>query len=331
MPVTLSIDEAHKLVSDALISANTAPDNAASVARALVGAEISGQSGHGLSRVPTYSAQSRSGKVDGHAVPEANKARPGLLLIDAGLGFAYPAFDLMMEQLPDMVRDQGIASAAIRQSHHFGQAGAHCERLAEEGLCAFVYGNAPKSIAPWGGKSPRLGTNPIAFAAPMPNGPPLVIDLAVSRVARGKIMAANNLGQSIPEGWALDQDGNPTTNAADALGGTMIPIGEAKGAALALMVEVMSACLTGSNLAFQASSFFEGEGPAPNVGQTILALDPIAFSGEAFFEQMAVLEAAYKEDGARLPGTRRFELRENARNNGVEVADALMEKIQTGV
>ncbi len=331
MPVTLSIDEAHKLVSDALISANTTPNNAASVARALVGAEISGQSGHGLSRVPTYSAQSRSGKVDGHAVPQATKARPGLLLIDAGLGFAYPAFDLMMEHLPDMVRDQGIASVAIRQSHHFGQAGAHCERLAEEGFCAFVYGNAPKSIAPWGGKSPRLGTNPIAFAAPMPNGPPLVIDLAVSRVARGKIMAANNLGQSIPEGWALDQDGKPTTNAADALGGTMIPIGEAKGAALALMVEVMSACLTGSNLAFQASSFFEGEGPAPNVGQTILALDPIAFSGETFFEQMAVLEAAYNEDGARLPGTRRFELREDARNNGIEVADALMEKIQAGM
>ncbi|MEM8651122.1 MAG: Ldh family oxidoreductase, partial [Pseudomonadota bacterium] len=164
-----------------------------------------------------------------------------------------------------------------------------------------------------------------------PNGPPLVIDLAVSRVARGKIMAANNLGQSIPEGWALDQDGKPTTNAADALGGTMIPIGEAKGAALALMVEVMSACLTGSNLAFQASSFFEGEGPAPNVGQTILALDPIAFSGEAFFDQMAVLEAAYNEDGARLPGTRRFELREDARNNGIEVADALMEKIQAGM
>lgn len=328
MTTNLSITDARNLAIKALVNSKVSDENAASVANALIAAEVSGQAGHGLSRVPSYAAQSRTGKVDGFAIAKAEIAKPGLLLVDAGFGFAYPAFDLVIETLPDMVRSQGIASAAIRRSHHFGQAGAHCEKLAQKGLCAFVYGNTPKAIAPWTGSKPRLGTNPIAFAAPMPDGAPLVIDLALSKVARGKILAANNLGKEIPEGWALDEEGNPTTDASRALIGTMIPIGEAKGAALALMVEVMSACLTASNLAFQASNFFDGDGPAPNVGQTVLALDPQAFSGGGFFEQMSTLEDAYREDGLRLPGTRRHKFRENAEESGIDVEEALLEKIE---
>lgn len=323
---TLTLEQSHQLIEETLIACKTDPANAISVARALVAAEADGQKGHGFSRVPSYCAQTLSGKVDGFAKPIAEKTTPAMLRVDAGLGFAYPALDLAMETLPGMAREMGIASAVLRRSHHFGQAGAHCERLAEAGLVALVFGNAPKAVAPWGGKNALFGTNPIAFGAPAGEGkPPLVIDLAVSRIARGKIMAADKAGQkTIPEGWALDKEGNPTTDTKAALEGTMVPIGEAKGAALAMMVEVMAAAVVGANIAFEASSLFSGEGEAPNLGQLIIAIDPGLASGGAYPERMATLVGAIEaEEGARLPGMRRLANREAARKDGLFVPKAI--------
>ncbi|WP_067222208.1 Ldh family oxidoreductase [Stappia indica] len=328
-PVTLTLDEAGAFARAALIAANTSAENAESVARALVAAEADGQAGHGLSRVSSYAAQSKSGKVDGHAVPDFSRPAPALLRVDAGLGFAYPAFDLVIDALPGIVAETGIGLAAIRHSHHFGQAGAHCEKLAEKGLVAFVFGNAPKAIAPWGGRKPLFGTNPIAFAAPLSDGrAPLVIDLAVSRVARGRILSAQKAGLPIPEGWALDVDGNPTTDADAGMAGTMIPIGEAKGAALALMVEVMAAALVGASLAFEASSLFTGEGAAPNLGQTVIAIDPGMSSAGAYGERMETLVAAIEaEDGVRLPGSRRLDARARAAREGLTIPAAVHAEI----
>jgi (2R)-3-sulfolactate dehydrogenase (NADP+) len=118
------------------------------------------------------------------AVPAARRLSPAATLIDAGHGFAYPAIDLAIEELCALARKSVVALAAIRRSHHFGQAGAHVERLAEAGLVAFLFGNSPKAMAFWGGKAPMIGTNPVAFAAPLPEGPPLVIDLALSIAAK---------------------------------------------------------------------------------------------------------------------------------------------------
>lgn len=325
---TLSIVDATALVEAAFTASKVSPENAAVTARALVSSEVDGQPGHGLSRVPTYAAQSRVGKVDGFATPSAQRIRPALTLIDAAHGFAYPALDLAVEKLAESARMNGIAAAVIRRSHHFGQAGKPCERLAEQGFAAFIYGNSPKAMAPWGGRAARLGTNPIAFAAPLPDGPPLVIDLALSRQARGKVLAAKKAGRSIPEGWALDPEGRPTTDPDAAMAGTMIPIGEAKGAALALMVEVMSACLSASCLAFEASSFLDDKGPPPGVGQSLIAVDVDAASGGQFAERMSTLLAAYAEDGVRLPGARRIENRARAAREGISVGDALLQEIR---
>ncbi|WP_122519566.1 Ldh family oxidoreductase [Pannonibacter phragmitetus] len=327
---TLTLAEAHELAVAALVASNTAPDVAESVAQALVAAEADGQSGHGLSRVPSYAGQARSGKVNGHAVPKLEDVTPALFRVDACDGFAYPAFDMVIQHLPARAHKLGIAMAAVRRSHHFGQAGAHCEKLAEHGLAAFVYGNAPKSIAPWGGRTPLFGTNPIAFAAPAGKGrPPLIIDLAVSRVAKGKIMAAEKAGKSIPEGWALDPDGNPTTDASAAMAGTMIPIGEAKGAALAMMVEVMSAAMVGASLAFEAPSLFTSEGPVLNLGQTIIAIDPELVSGGLFGERMdTLLDTVAAEDGARLPGSRRLAARQKATAEGLAIPVPILDEIR---
>lgn len=309
------------LIAAALVGANTAESNARSVARALTQAEIDGQTGHGLSRVPSYAAQAKSGKVDGHAVPEVRQTRPGSLMIDVKNGFAYPAFDLAVAHLPALAAGNGVAAAGFVRSHHFGVAGRHMERLAEAGVLALVFGNTPKAMAPWGGKRPLYGTNPIAFAAPMRGAPPLVVDLALSQVARGKILTAAQKGEPVPAGWAVDAHGVPTTDAAAALGGALLPIGGAKGAALALMVEVLAVALTGARFGFEASSFFDAEGGPPGVGQLILAIDPGAFAGrDVFADRMATLAATIEADGdARLPGTRRLALREQARRDGLLV------------
>jgi (2R)-3-sulfolactate dehydrogenase (NADP+) len=321
--VTLTLAEAEALAIAALLASRTSSINAAPTARALVAAEADGQKGHGMSRIPSYAAQAKAGKVDGFATPSVRQAAPAALVIDGGHGFAYPAIDLALEGLAPLVKVMGIAAAAISRSHHFGQAGAHAERLARAGLIALVFGNAPKAMPFWGGTAPKIGTNPIAFACPTARGEPLVIDLALSVAARGKIMAAEQAGQPIPLGWALDSSGRPTTDASAAMAGAMLPIGGAKGSALALMVEILAAALTGSAFGWEASSLFDDKGGSPNLGHVVVAIDPERLSGGAFLGRMETLLGAMAEDGVRLPGSSRLIDRGRAAEHGVIISAKL--------
>jgi (2R)-3-sulfolactate dehydrogenase (NADP+) len=255
-------------------------------------------------------------------VPHVTQPRPGVLAIDAACGFAYPAIDIAIERLPAIAREQGIAAASISRSNHAGACGRHVERLAEQGLVALFFANTPEAIAPWGGTRAVFGTNPIAFAAPLEGRAPVVIDLALSKVARGNIVAAKQKDEAIPEGWALDKDGHPTTDADAALAGTMIALGDAKGAALALMVEVLAAALVGTHFAFEASSFLDDTGGPPQTGQLMIAIDPAGFGHSSFAARMRMLaEAIEAQDQTRLPGARRLALREKAQREGLSVPD----------
>jgi len=326
MTQTLSPAAAHSLVHHTIYRCNTEERTAIQVADALVAAELAGQAGHGLRRVPSYGAQALSGKIDGFAEPEMRRTRPGAVLIDAAFGFAYPALELAMRALPDMARAQGIAVAGITRSHHAGVTGWFVERLADAGLAALMFANTPAAMAPSGGMRALFGTNPIAFAAPVPGAAPMVVDLSLSTVARGKILAAKQKGEPIPEGWATDAAGRPTTDPAAALSGLMQPIGGAKGAALALMVEVLAAGLTGANTAAEASDFFGAEGRAPGTGQLLMAIDPDALGGTG---QIAALARAFEGNGAaRLPGRRRQAIAAERRAQGIEIDDALMAEIE---
>ena len=326
--VQLTLADADDLAVRALVAANTSEANARSTAAALVAAEADGQRGHGLSRIPSYSAQARSGKVNGFAVPSAVRTATALLRVDANSGFAYPAIDLACDNLPDLVSVTGIAAACVFNSHHFGQAGAHAERLAAQGLVALVLSNSPKAINFWGGDKPMMGTNPIAFAVPREDGVPLVIDLALSKIARGKILAAQQAGKKIPDTWALDADGKPTDDPTAALAGSMLPIGDAKGAALVLMVELLAAALTGSNFGYEASSFFDGEGDPAHIGHTLIVFQPELSSGGGFTERVAnIISAIEHTDGARLPGTSRLTHRQRAVDDGVAISAALHQEI----
>ena len=325
----LSLEETHNLIAAALTRSRTSAENAASVAAALVAAETVGQGGHGLRRVVAYCAQAASGKVDGFAVPDLQETAPGALSVDAGFGFAYPALDKVADALPDIAREQGVALATIVRSHHCGVMGTLVERFADAGLIALMLANTPAAIAPWGGKTPLFGTNPIAFAAPIAGDQPIVIDLSLSKVARGKIMAAKQKGKPIPQGWAYDRNGNPTTDAGEALAGTMVPIGDSKGTALALMVELLAAGLAGANFAYQATSFFDADGAPPGTGQFILAIDPARIGGAAASQRFAELAARVAGDAdARLPGRRRQALRAEAQEEGIVADAALIAEIE---
>lgn len=328
------------LIARVFENSRVAPHTARVVAEALVRAEADGISSHGVARVPPYAEQAMNGKVDGFAEPVLARTAAAVLDVDSRIGFAFPAIRLGLEAAAGIVGETGIVAVGIRNSHHFGVAGHHVEDAASRGLMALAFSNTPAAIAPWGGSKALYGTNPIAFACPRaggPNGeprPPLVIDLSVSTVARGKVVLAAKAGQPIPDDWALDAEGNVTTDPATALDGSMAPLGGrsagAKGAALGLMVELLCGALTGSNFGYQGSSFFEPTGAPPSIGHLILVMDPKAFGGGAGTLARAeeMFAAILEQPGTRLPGDSRL-ARRAAAPGGIAVPDALARELET--
>ncbi|MBZ9538026.1 Ldh family oxidoreductase [Modicisalibacter tunisiensis] len=326
MKTQLTLGEAEALARDALAAVGVPGWEAGVSARALLDAERDGLPSHGLSRLPFYLAQARSGKVAADARAEI-EVRGSVVRVDARHGLAFPAIARGVEAAVPLARELGMVAVAIAHSHHFGVAGAPVEQLARDGLVALAFSNAPSAMAPWGGKRPLYGTNPIAFASPRADADPLVIDLSLSKVARGKVMLAKKAGEPIPEGWALDIEGRPTTDPDAAIAGSMVPAGDAKGAALALMVELLTAGLTGSHFGFQASSFFEAEGEPPGVGHLILAFDPAHFSEGYTGHVETLLTAMLEQEGVRLPGDRRYATRERHAES-IELPVALVEELR---
>ena len=324
----MSLDDLRSLMTDIFLACGCADPVAGAVADALVRAEADGQKGHGASRVPSYAGQAASGKVDGRAMPELTQLGPSAALVDAKDGFAYPALALAQDALKKMLAETPVAAVSIRNSHHSGVVAHHVEPLAAAGFVAISMGNTPQAIAPWGGTKGVFGTNPIGFAAPRAEAPPIVIDMSLSKVARGKINVAASAGKPLEEGWAFDADGNPTTDAEAALAGTLAPMGDAKGAQLVLMVEILAAALSASCFGFEASSFFAAEGPAPRVGSLLIGIDPGPFSSGQFGPRLETLIGEIlAQPGTRIPGARRLEARMKAEREGVSLPAELHQQL----
>jgi len=326
---TLSLADARRRVADALGAAGASRAMAESTARALVLAEAQGLGSHGLARVAQYATHLKNGRVDGRAQPRVVRHRGGALLVDAADGLAFPACDLALAEAVASARGQGIAIAGVCNSHHCGVLVDHLRPAAAAGMVALAFANSPAAMPAAGGRHPIFGTNPVAAVFPRRAADPLTIDLSLSEVARGKVMVAARKGEPIPLGWALDADGAPTTDAAAALQGSMLPIGAAtgpKGAMLALVVELLATALVGAQFGFEASSFFVDEGNRPRIGQTFVVIDPGALAGQAtYLDRVECLVAEMlKDDGVRLPGTRREALHRRAQQQGIEIADTLL-------
>jgi len=322
--------ELFRLGCIALERAGAHPAMAQAAARHLVQAESQGLPTHGMSRVPFYCTMLRNGRADGTAHPAMVGDRAAACLIDNRDGLPYVSLDWAVAEVIQRARRNGIAFAGIRNSSHAGVLGIHLLAVAEAGLVGLAFTNSPAAIPPWGGKKALFGTNPVAAAFPRRDADPIVIDLALTTVVRGRIMMAMRKGERIPEGWALDRHGKPTTDPKEAIEhGSLFPIGGAKGAMLALMFELICASLTGAAIGPEADSFFSEQGNKPRIGQAFIAIDPAALAGsEKFAERVETVVATMLSDPeVRLPGARRFAA-ERASQAGIEVADDLLAQIE---
>lgn len=327
----LSLERLNALAAAALQRAGASAEMGHATAAALVAAEAQGLASHGLSRVPQYAGHLRHGRVNGAAEPRVIRAKAATCLVDADEGLAFLACALAVKEAIQRAGESGAAFAAVTRSHHFGAAAYHLEPVAAAGMVGLAFGNSPAAMPAWGGRRALFGTNPIAAVFPRRGEPPLTIDLSLSEVARGKLMVAAKEGKSIPLGWALDKDGNPTTDPTAGLDGMMLPAGGVKGAMLALIVELLCCALTGAAFGFEADSFFSEAGNRPRIGQAFLVVDPAALAGtEVFDERMETLVAMMLLDpGVRLPGYRRLALAQQAQAEGIEVPAALLGQLES--
>jgi (2R)-3-sulfolactate dehydrogenase (NADP+) len=295
-------------------------------AEALVAADMQGLATHGVSRVPFYASMLRNGRADGTAAPKVVREKGAVCLVDNASGLAYESVRLAVSESARRAREFGIGLAAITNGSHMGALGLAVEPLARQGLVGVALSSSPAAIPAWGGTRALFGTNPVAAAFPRASGDPVVVDLSLTTVTRGKIMLAAQRGEPIPEGWALDETGRPTTDAKRAMEkGSLAPIGGAKGAALALAVELLCGALTGAAFGFENDSFFAETGNRPRIGQAFLAIDPGALAGRDVYlgRIESLVTAMLSEDGVRVPGVRRFALEREARARGVDVPEAL--------
>jgi (2R)-3-sulfolactate dehydrogenase (NADP+) len=323
--------ELFQLARTALERAGAHAGMAQAAARHLVQAEEHGLPTHGMSRVPFYCAMLRNGRADGTAHPALLAERAGACLIDNRDALPYESVAWAVGEVIERARRNGVAFAGIRNSAHVGVLGIHLLPVAEAGLVGLAFTNSPAAIPAWGGKKALFGTNPVAAAFPRKDQDPIVIDLALTTVVRGRIMMAMRKGERIPEGWALDRHGKPTTDPKEAIEhGSLFPIGGAKGAMLALMFELICASLTGAAIGPEADSFFSEQGNKPRIGQAFLAIDPSALAGTQMFSERVetVVQTMLADPEVRLPGARRFAAEKASRTGGIEIPDDLAAQIQ---
>ena len=324
----IAVEELIALAARALRKAGATNANALVTARALVAADMEGLSGHGVSRVALYVQHLKEGRADGRARPAVVKRKGATAMIDAAGGLAFPAAALAAKEAIKRAKRYGVCFVGVTNSHHFGAAAYHLAPLAQAGLAGLAFTNSPAAINAWGGTKAFYGTNPIAAIFPRRDAAPIVIDLSLTEVVRGKIMLYAKEGKPIPLGWAVDKDGNPTTDPKAALTGSLAAIGGMKGTMLAMMVELLCVALTGAAFSFENETYFE-PGNHPRIGHAILAIDPDALAGaESYFSRLEVMiTKLLADEGVRLPGARRVQATAQARDSGIELSDTVYREL----
>ena len=329
--VTLSLDQVRELALTTLKRNGCNDENATAIAETITTAERDGSASHGLFRLPGYVASLKSGKANGTAVPKVTRPRPSVVHVDNDDGFAPLGIIAGRDQLIEAARSQGIAFMALVKSHHFAALWHEVEPLCDAGLCALACTAHTAAVAPAGGDKKLFATNPIAFGWPRKNAPPIVFDMATAAMARGEIMLAARDGHDVPLGAGLDAEGNDTQDPNAILnGGVQLPFGGYKGSAVSLMVELLAAALIGERFSYEASEADNKDGGPARGGEFILAIDPSASAGQGWADHAeGLFERMLAMDGVRLPGDRRYKNRAMAPQEGVQVPNALHEKIRT--
>lgn len=326
MSVRLSLGEVEDLARRCLEAQGCDEANAAAVTRTIVAAERDRSVSHGLFRLPGYCASLRSGKANGKARPTVRHLAPGVVQVDGDEGFAPLALEVGRGPLIEAARRQGVAAMALVRTLHFAALWPEVEALAEAGLAGLACTAYKPVVAPAGARRAFFGTNPLAFAWPRGDKPPLVFDMATAAMARGEIQVAARDGHAVPLGAGLDAAGNATTDPKAILdGGVQLPFGGYKGSAIMMMVELLCAGLIGDRFSDEAGRLDLDDGGPARGGEFLLALDPAKFGDEAgwlahsdgWLQRLAALE------GVRLPGDRRYRARTETPTAGVTIPAAL--------
>jgi (2R)-3-sulfolactate dehydrogenase (NADP+) len=288
-----------------MIAHGAGDGQAAHVARAVARAEALGNVICGLYYLESYCTQLASGRVNGTVDPVVTKPRGSAVLADAKFGFAQPAFAAGLDLAVDTARENGVATLAVANAHTCTSLGFFTEQIAARGLIAIGMTNASPVVAPPGGNKAVIGTNPIAMTVPGDGAPAMHFDFSTSAVALGKITMAKAAGEKIPTGWAVDANGNDTTDPTAALGGALVSAGGYKGWGFGLMVELLAAGMTGSVNSLDVKGLKLPDGPPHGLGQFYILMDPATY-GDNFADRFArVADAVAEQDGARIPGANR--------------------------
>lgn len=328
--VTLTLDEAQAMSRDILTRHGYAQPHADAITRSVVAAQRDECHSHGLYRLIGCVDTLRNGGVDPQAMPEIIDHAPGIVRVDAHRGCSLLAFEQGRPTLIDKAKANGIAAMAINNSFHFSALWPEVESLGEVGLVALAMTPSHAYVAPAGGNAPLFGTNPIAFSWPRPGKAPYTFDFATSVVARGEIELHRRAGRSIPEGWAIDSDGHPTTDPVTALAGAMLPFGGHKGSALSTMIELLAGPLIGDRLGHETQAAGPGSQGKPFHGELLLAFSPEVFLGpdaDTHLQHAEVLFEGIIKQGARLPSQRRQAARQRSLEHGIAIPAELFAEL----
>lgn len=328
--VVLSLKDVRELSIDVLRSGGLSQDHAEAIAQVVWMAQRDECHSHGVYRLLGCVRSVKEGKVAPDATPAVSDHTPAIVRVDARYGFSPLAFEAGRPRLVEKARRLGLAAMAINNCFHFSALWPEVEAISNDGLVALAMTPSHSWVAPAGGIRPVFGTNPLAFAWPRPGGHPFVFDFATSAVARGEIELHRRAGRPIPEGWAIDGQGEPTTDPAAALAGAMLTFGGHKGSALSAMIELMAGPLIGDLLSAESMAFDAGVGAAPCHGELVLAFDPKMFLGATVDEHISRAEVMFDAivgQGARLPSQRRYEARTRSIENGVRIPKALYDDL----
>ena len=327
MDTELSQDQALDLAIKILTSSGATEENALPLAKGIIQAELDGIKSHGFHYLPIYCLHLSCNKVKGDARPKTNHKSNVALSVNADNGFAHRAISIGFKDLIPAAKENGIASLGISNSYNCGVLGYHTKKIAEEKLIGIGFTNAPASIAPLGGIKPVIGTNPFSVAINNQGSVKILIDQSASVIAKSEIAVRAKSGESIPTGWAFGPDGKDTTDPSIALKGTMAPSGGYKGFGVGLFVEIMAACLTGSNLGIEASSFADNTGGPPGTGQFFIAINPDKFSDGFENKISSLVNAVETQEGTRIPGSKRMNNAELNSNAAITIKEELYNKI----
>ncbi|MCM3568540.1 Ldh family oxidoreductase [Neobacillus mesonae] len=333
---TFSTSDLQEFCKQVLVNAGMNLEDALVASDSIVKANLEGVDSHGISRLPIYVRRFRDGRININPNVQLVQKTASVLLADGDNGLGHVVSHRAIVKGIEMAKQSGMCAIGVKNSNHFGTAAYFCQLASEQNLACIAFTNSPPGIAPWGGKNAFFGTNPIAFGFPTGNDQPVIIDLSTSIVARGKIILAAKQGQSIPDGWAIDENGEPTNDPKEALKGSVLPLGGAKGSALALAVEILTGILSGAAFGPHVHNLYDDNETKPaNVGHFFILMDiekfmhlPVFFASiENLLQEMKDVPLAPGNNEIRYPGERRKREREKRLSEGISLSSSVEDEL----